>query len=401
MRIPPELLRRVSPELPNILRAVFWENQYATKAIQTTLRNRKEWGDKEKAVFSECVYDIIRNWRLLWYLLERKPSINDLDHLVQIYFLFKGLKNQDTSALKRRLVSIKQVRAIAQSLPDWLDERGEQELKERWYPVIKALNTPADIDLRVNTLRITKKELITILRKEGIIVKPLQGHPDALRLMEKRNVFALPSFSEGLFEVQDAASQLVSHLLDPQEGMRVIDACAGEGGKTLHLATLMRNKGKVIALDTQEWRLAELRKRAAKAGIDTIEARCISSSKVYKRLEGTADRLLLDAPCSGLGTLRRNPDIKWKLTNDDLERLITLQQDLLGRYSSLTKPGGRMVYSVCSILPSECETQIARFLQIHASSFRLISEQRCWPDTDDTDGFYMALMERTSQGKNK
>jgi 16S rRNA (cytosine967-C5)-methyltransferase len=396
MRIPSELLRRVSPELPKTLRAVFWENTNASKAIQSTLRGREDWGDKEKAVFSELAYDIIRHWRLLWYLLEKKSSSNeqDLQKLTQIYLLFKGLKNQDTSALKRRLESIKHLRVFAQSLPDWLDERGEQELKERWGPVIKALNTPADIDIRVNTLRTNKKELITILRKEGVIAKPLEGYPDALRLTEKSNVFSLPSFSEGLFEVQDAASQLVCNILDPQEGTRVVDACAGEGGKTLHLATLMKNKGKVIAFDTQEWRLKELRKRTVKAGIDTIETRCISSSKIYKRLEGTADRLLLDAPCSGLGTLRRNPDIKWKLTSDDLDRLITLQQDLLERYAPLTKPGGRMVYSVCSILPSECEAQIARFLRTHSNTFRLISEQRCSPDTDGTDGFYMALLER-------
>jgi 16S rRNA (cytosine967-C5)-methyltransferase len=398
MRIPPELLRRVSWELPKTLRAVFWENTYASKAIQSTFRNHAEWGDKEKAVFSELAYDIIRHWRLLWYLLEKKPSsdVQDLHKLTQTYLLFKGLKNQDTSALKRRLESVKHFKVFAQSLPDWLDERAEQELKERWDPVIKALNTPADLDIRVNTLKTTKTELITVLRKEGVIAKPLEGYPDALRLTEKRNVFSLQSFSEGLFEVQDAASQLVCHVLDPKEAMRVVDACAGEGGKTLHLATLMKNKGKVIALDTQEWRLKELRKRAVKAGIDTIETRCISSSKIYKRLEGTADRLLLDTPCSGLGTLRRNPDIKWKLTSNDLDRLIALQQDLLEQYSPMTKPGGRMVYSVCSILPSECEDQIARFLRTHSKTFRLISEQRCSPDTDGTDGFYMALLERVS-----
>lgn len=397
MKIPPEILRQVSPELSKTLHAIFWENTYASKAIQTTLRGHEEWGEKEKAVFSDLVYDIIRNWRLLWYLLEKKPLSNeqDLQKLTQTFILFRGLKNQDSSALKRRLESIKHLRVFAQSIPDWLDERGEQELKERWDPALKALNTPADLDIRVNTLRTTKKGLITILRKEGVTAKLLEGYPDALRLIEKRNVFALPSFSEGLFEVQDAASQLVCHVLDPHEGMRVVDACAGEGGKTLHLATLMKNKGKVIALDTQEWRLKALRKRAVKAGIDTIETRCISSSKIYKRLEGTTDRLLLDAPCSGLGTLRRNPDIKWKLTSDDLNRLIVLQQDLLERYSPITKPGGRMVYSVCSILPSECELQITRFLQTHSNTFRLVSEHRCWPDSDGTDGFYMVLLERT------
>jgi 16S rRNA (cytosine967-C5)-methyltransferase len=398
MTISSEMLRHVSQEIPKTLRTVFWENVYASKAIQLTLRAHEEWDEKKKAVFSETVYDMIRHWRLLWYLVEKKPSPDeeDLRELLTRYLLFTERQGRNVDALKRRLESIKHVRVFEQSIPNWLDQRGEQELKERWDPVIKALNKPAEIDIRVNTLKITKTELITILRKEGVAAKPLQRYPDALRLTEKRNVFSLPSFSEGLFEVQDGASQLVSHFLDPRGGMRVVDACAGEGGKTLHLATLMKNKGKVIALDTQEWRLKELRKRAVKAGIDTIETRCISSSKIYKRLEGTADRLLLDAPCSGLGTLRRNPDIKWKLSSDDLERLINLQQELLERYSLMTKPGGRMVYSVCSILPSESEKQISRFLQNHSDTFRLISEKRCWPDTDNTDGFYMALLEQAS-----
>ena len=194
-----------------------------------------------------------------------------------------------------------------------------------------------DLIIRVNSLKTTPKELIVILRKEGIIADPVEGNPEALRIKEKINVFRLPSFHAGLFEVQDAASQMASRILDPHPGMRVIDACAGEGSKTLHLAALLKNKGKIIAMDTQEWRLKQLRKRAAKAGIDTIETRLITSSKVYKRIQGTADRLLLDVPCSGLGTLRRNPDIRWKLTAEDLERLKHLQQDLLEKYCTITQ----------------------------------------------------------------
>jgi 16S rRNA (cytosine967-C5)-methyltransferase len=187
---------------------------------------------------------------------------------------------------------------------------------------------------------------------------------------------------------------MVSRFLYPQPGMRVVDACAGEGSKTLHLAALMKNKGKIIALDTQEWRLNELRKRSTKAGVDTIETRVIASLKTVKRMNGTADRLLLDVPCSGLGTLRRNPDIKWKLSFEDLERLKTLQQELLHRYCMILKPKGRLVYSVCSILPSEGEEQIKQFINNHPM-FCLLNEKRYWPQTDNTDGFYMALIERT------
>jgi 16S rRNA (cytosine967-C5)-methyltransferase len=245
----------------------------------------------------------------------------------------------------------------------------------------------------VNTLKTTVKELIVFLKKEGIVTEPIDWSPNTLHIMKKINVFKLSSFRAGLFEVQDTASQSVSMILDPQSGMRVVDTCAGEGSKTLHIAALMKNKGKIIALDTQEWRLKELRKRATKVGIDIIETRLITSSKIYKRMNKTADRLLLDVPCSGLGTLRRNPDIKWKFLPEDLKRLTILQQELLEKYCRITKPKGRMVYSVCSILPSEAEEQIERFLKNHAD-FRLLNEKRYWPEIDGTDGFYVALIER-------
>jgi 16S rRNA (cytosine967-C5)-methyltransferase len=301
----------------------------------------------------------------------------------------------DVTQVLQRIKTTKTLRVLRESIPDWLDVQGEKELGSRWDTVIASLNINPDLIIRVNTLKTTVKELSMVLRKEGIIADSINGNPDACVIKEKTNVFRLASYNAGLFQVQDAASQMVSQILDPQPGMRVIDACAGEGSKTLHLAALMKNKGKIIALDMQEWRLKELRNRAIKAGANTIETRLISSSKIYKRLEDTADRLLLDVPCSGLGTLRRNPDIKWKLTSTDLERLKLLQQDLLERYSTLLKPQGAMVYSVCSIFPSEAEEQIQRFLKKH-EKFRLIEEKRYWPDTDRTDGFYIAYIERTS-----
>jgi 16S rRNA (cytosine967-C5)-methyltransferase len=396
-------LHELSPEIFKTLRVVFWENVYATKAIQHTLRLHPEWEENTRAVFSETVYDIIRWWRPLWYIIDREPSSEekDLQKLITIYlFSKKGditalqkKRGLDASQILQRIEVTKTSRVLGESIPDWLDVYGEKELGLRWGTVLASLNKNPDLIIRVNILKTTAKELLVILRKEGIIAEPLDWNPDALFIREKTNVFRLSSFNAGLFEVQDAASQMVCRILDPQSGMRVVDACAGEGSKTLHLAALMKNKGKIIALDTQEWRLKELRKRTTKAGIDTIETRTITSSKIYKRMEGTADRLLLDVPCSGLGTLRRNPDIKWKLTSEDLERLTILQQELLEKYCTITKPNGRMVYSVCSILPSEAEKQVQRFLKNH-TDFHLLNEKRYWPETDGTDGFYMALIER-------
>jgi 16S rRNA (cytosine967-C5)-methyltransferase len=401
--LPRDSLHELSPEIFKTLRVIFWEKVYATKAIQITLKLHPEWEDNKRALFSETVYDLIRWWRPLWYILDRDPvpEEKDLQKLITIYlFSKKGdltalqkKRGLDANQVIQRIATTKNQRVLRESIPDWLDKQGEQELGSRWDAVISSLNQQPDLAIRVNTLKTSSKELIAILRKEGVAVEPIDWSPDALRIIEKTNVFKLSSFSAGLFEVQDAASQMVSRILDPQPGMRVVDACAGEGSKTLHLAALMKNKGKIIALDTQGWRLNELRKRATKAGADTIETRIITSSKVYKRMDGTADRLLLDVPCSGFGTLRRNPDIKWKLSSEDLERLKILQQELLEKYCMITKPNGRMAYSVCSILPSEAEEQVIRFLKNHAD-FRLLNEKRYWPETDGTDGFYVALIER-------
>jgi 16S rRNA (cytosine967-C5)-methyltransferase len=180
--------------------------------------------------------------------------------------------------------------------------------------------------------------------------------------------------------------------------MRVVDACAGGGGKTLHLAAMMENKGSIIALDTQGWKLEELRKRARRAGASNIETRSIESKKTIKRLYNTADRLLLDVPCSGLGVLRRNPDAKWKLQPEQIDQLRQTQQDILQSYAPITKPGGRMVYATCSILPSENQDQIQTFLASSTGKdFKLISDQKILPQDDGFDGFYMALLERKKE----
>jgi 16S rRNA (cytosine967-C5)-methyltransferase len=404
MRISPkDSLYEISPEILKTLRVIFWENVYSTKGIQIMLKAHPDWGENKRALFSETIYNLIRWWRLMWYILDRDPSPEekDLQKLITVYLISKKgdlsllqkKRGLDANQVTQRIVTAKNKRILRESIPDWLDKQGEQELGVRWDAIIASLNKYPDFVIRVNTLKTTVNELKVILQKEGIIAESINWNPDALRIMKKTNVFKLSSFRAGLFEVQDTASQMVSRILDPQAGMRVVDACAGEGSKTLHLAALMRNKGKIIALDTQEWRLRQLRKRAAKAGVDIIETRMITSSKVIKRMNGTADRLLLDVPCSGLGTLQRNPDIKWKLSSEDLKRLTRLQQELLEKYCIIIKPNGRIVYSICSILPSEGEEQVELFLKNH-TDFRLLNEKRYWPDIDDTDGFYMALIER-------
>jgi 16S rRNA (cytosine967-C5)-methyltransferase len=233
------------------------------------------------------------------------------------------------------------------------------------------------------------------LRNEGIQTEPLPDNPDALLLRERRNVFRTKAFQQGLFEVQDASSQLVAPFLQVEPGMRVVDACAGAGGKTLHLAALMENKGQLLALDIYPSKLSELRKRAKRAKAHNIETRLIDSSKVVKRLKDSAHRVLIDAPCTGLGVLRRNPDAKWKLQPEFLERVCLTQRELLQQYSKMVRPGGILVYATCSILPRENTEQVAHFLSSPSGNgFTLEEERSLLASRDGFDGFYMARLRR-------
>ncbi|MNS80695.1 Ribosomal RNA small subunit methyltransferase B [compost metagenome] len=189
---------------------------------------------------------------------------------------------------------------------------------------------------------------------------------------------------------------MVVPLLDVQPGHRVIDACAGGGGKSLHMASLMKNKGKILSLDIHEWKLKELKDRAKRNGVDVIETRVIDTNKVIKRLADNADRVLLDVPCSGMGVLRRNPDAKWKLSNEEIDRLMILQQEILSTYSQMTKVGGQLVYATCSLLPSENELQVQKFLHDHSAKWSLVKEIHLRPDRDGFDGFYAALLKRNA-----
>jgi 16S rRNA (cytosine967-C5)-methyltransferase len=206
-------------------------------------------------------------------------------------------------------------------------------------------------------------------------------------------MFRVPQFKEGFFEIQDSSSQMVGEFLQVKPGMRVIDACAGAGGKSLHLAALMENKGKIVSLDIAQWKLDEMMKRARRAGAFNIEPRIVESVKAIKRLDASADRLLLDVPCSGLGVLRRNPDAKWKLSLERIDEVKHLQSEILRNYAPMLKADGMMVYSTCSILPSENSDQVKAFIEESAGIYELIAEKSILPSTG-SDGFYMASIQR-------
>jgi 16S rRNA (cytosine967-C5)-methyltransferase len=272
-----------------------------------------------------------------------------------------------------------------------LDEQGEKELGERWENTLQALNQAPKQVLRCNTLKITPTALLENLQAQGIKAEILVG--DALLLQQAGRLFQTPAFQEGWFEMQDFNSQQVATFLQVKPGMRIIDACAGNGGKTLQLAALSENKGHILALDNDARKLEQLRQRARRAGVNNVESRHIDNNKVIKRLENKADRLLLDVPCSGMGVLRRNPDTRWRLDAAQLARLQHTQADILQAYAKMLKPGGLMVYATCSIFPSENQAQIGRFLEQN-SQFSLDEERILDPVETGFDGFYMARLKR-------
>lgn len=395
MKLFPNLVQAVITSLQDI----FGDNQYADKVIERVLKSNPKWGARDRAFIAENVYEIVRWYRLLyeidggepqdeaaWWRMFGAWQILNGQELPE----WKEFKGLDPKAILARRKKLESVRKIRESIPDWLEERGARELEVAWEPVLHALNEPAPLVIRVNTLKMDADSLHQLLLAEGVQTERLEG--DGMKVLQRKNLFSTQAFKQGFFEVQDYASQQVAPFLQAEPGMRVIDACAGGGGKSLHLASLMQNKGRIIAMDTEGWKLDELKRRARRAGADIIETRIIDSTKIIKRQENSADRLLLDVPCSGLGVVRRNPDAKWKLDIPFIERVRQTQQEILQSYSRMLKPGGLMVYATCSILPSENEQQVQSFLESQNGRFKLLDSKSLLPQEFGYDGFFMALL---------
>ena len=386
------------------LRDIFNEGVYADKAVEAALKRDRRWGSRDRKFVAETIYDIVRWKRLYAEIADVKEPFDrpNLWRIFSVWCVLKGIPLPDwnqieptpTRRIKGRFDELSKIRKFRESIPDWMDEVGIQELGEPlWTAELAALNKQAEVILRTNTLKIKRKELQSRLRSENIITELLPEHQDALKLTERANVFKTVSFKEGLFEVQDASSQLVAPYLDVHAGMKVVDACAGAGGKTLHLASLMQNKGQLVAMDIYESKLKKLKIRARRNGVHNVDIKVIDSTKPIKKLYGKADRVLIDAPCSGLGVLRRNPDSKWKLQPEFLDSIRKTQQDILSRYSKMLKVGGKLVYATCSVLPSENQEQVKTFLEAN-KEFKLLKDQKVLASESGYDGFYMALLER-------
>ena len=387
------------------LNLIFNEGKYADKVVEKVLKRDKRWGSRDRKFIAETIYEMVR-WKRLYNEIAGTKEHYTPENLWKnftVWAVLKGYELPDWKQLlgtpsrriKGKFDELQKQRKFKESIPDWLDELGSRELGESWNGEIHALNQPARVVLRVNTLKTTRQHLKKMLSLDGIETEILKDYPNALVLIERKNVFLTEAFKKGMFEVQDGSSQLVAPFLEVAPGQRVIDTCAGAGGKTLHLAALMQNKGQIIALDLYESKLKELKRRAKRGGAHNIDTRVIESTKTIKKLKNTADAVLIDAPCSGLGVLRRNPDAKWKLQPSFIENLIKTQEEILTSYSKMVKIGGKLVYATCSILPSENEMQIEKFLK-NNTEFKLLNDKKVSPLKSGFDGFYMALLQKIS-----
>ncbi len=297
--------------------------------------------------------------------------------------------------------------AVKYEVPDWILPKLRTQFGPTLAAEMKAMNEPAPLDLRVNLLKGNRDDALLALAREGLRAEPTAYSPWGLRLANRQSVTTGKAFQEGLVEIQDEGSQLIALALDAQPGMRVADFCAGAGGKTLAIAMGMGNKGHIVACDVSEPRLDGAIKRLRRAGVHNAERHLLEpGDKWVKRQEQKFDRVLVDAPCTGTGTWRRNPDARTRLTEQDLAELTVKQAEILDRAQKLVKPGGKLVYATCSVLQDENETQTEAFMARHPEfkplpleapeALRGSQTLRLSPARHGTDGFFAAVMVRQS-----
>jgi 16S rRNA (cytosine967-C5)-methyltransferase len=403
-------------------------------------RRRRYIGAKDRVQVSAHVYAVLRHRAELdwWIGRAAKGDIAPAarSRILGALLLIDGWKPEDITAscdgdrfrpaplapAEQRLVRAlagrtlthpEMSRAVASGLPDWLEPYLARVYGRRLEDEMAALNLPAPLDLRVNRLKSDRETAQRALAAEGIRTEPTPWSPLGLRIKQRVPLAGTAAFKDGLVDVQDEGSQLAALLANTRPGMRVVDFCAGAGGKTLALAAQMRNRGKLVACDTAAWRLERAGIRLRRAGISNVERRPLSSERDLwvKRHAKSFDRVFVDAPCLGIGSWRRNPDGKWRMTPNDLAELVVRQRDILASAARLVKPGGRLLYATCSLLREENEDQAESFLAASAD-FTLYPAARAWEETigghcpggdeylrltparHGTDGFFVAIFER-------
>lgn len=402
-------------------------------------KQRRFIGSKDRGFISEMAYGILRHGGTLeWHIIQQKQAVHPRSLVLAALVFFYGQQEEGLSQLfsgeryapaplsAEEMTLIQKLAATEfeqesmplapkLSTPEWMLPRLEAVFGENFQAELTALNTEAPVDLRVNTLKCPDRaELIFALDKEGYMAMPTPHSPLGVRLKKRIAAFGTEAFKKGWFEMQDEGSQIAALLVEAEKGQKVIDFCAGAGGKTLAIAATMKNKGRILALDVHEPRLKELKKRLKRAGVDNVVVQPMASEtdKLLKRHVDSADWVFVDAPCSGSGTWRRNPDLKWRLREQDLAELTALQRRILASARRLVKPGGKLIYVTCSIFREENASQISQFLMDYPD-FRLVSPPKLWnslcrtlgddpkmlaiqlsPYQNNTDGFFAAILER-------
>jgi len=404
--------------------------QPADAALSAFFRSKKS-GARDRAFIAETAYAVLRRKRLLERLAAlvlypgKHPARNRITPRELVLLSLSRVRGMSQRQLEGALLPgeaewLAEIRrqpepelTLAEQLdfPDWLAERLLAQMPENEaLALARALNTPAPLDLRVNSLKAARDTVLAQLTAEGLAATPCPYAPQGLRVKSRVFLQKHPLFLDGSIEVQDEGSQLLGHLLAPRRGEMVVDFCAGAGGKTLILGALMRSTGRLYALDVAEKRLAKLKPRVARAGLSNVHPIAIANENDIrvKRLAGKVDRVLVDAPCSGLGTLRRNPDLKWRQTPQSVAELTQKQAAILTAAARLLKPGGRLVYATCSILDEENAAIVDAFLAAHPEFRRLSAQEvlaaqgiaincgadmRLAPQSHGTDAFYAAVLE--------
>lgn len=378
---PMKLHRPLLNTIVTALHKIIHENFYSDKVLEYLFKTNKKLGKRDRQMIAETTYNIVRYYYYYQYIADS----NDPEKILNAY-IKNPIIDSTVSTDKRIILSFNN---------DLWDTAEQQLGKDKWLKQAEALNQPAPLVIRTNTLKISKHNLQNQLREIGIETIENKDAPEALIITNKKFLTQNELFKAGYYEFQDISSQRVAHFIPNeilQSAHRIIDACAGAGGKTLHLSALKQNKGQIIAMDVEEKKLIELKKRSRRAGCTNVQIKLIDSSKIIKRLENSADILLIDAPCTGTGVIKRKPDTKLKFTVSNMKELITLQQNILSNYSKMLKPNGYLLYVTCSILPAENEQQVQLFLS-NNSNYQLVKQNTIHP-SDGFDGFYMALLKR-------
>ena len=417
MRFTPALFAHTEAALSELLRSTF----PADLVVSRYFRQHRELGHADRGFVAETVFTVLRRKRSL--SARCGDDVTSRRLLLATLACIQGLNRRELDVVLNEvegkwLSHAKAVKledlppAVRCDLPDWLYEAllaqfGAAEVE----PLAVGLNQSAPLDLRVNLLKAERKDVLARLQADGLAAQACPYSPIGIRLAGKPALSKYPLFIDGRIEVQDEGSQLLGFLLQPKRGEMVADFCAGAGGKTLLLGALMRSQGRLYAFDVAEKRLAKLKPRLARSGLSNVHPVRIESENdiKIKRLAGKLDRVLVDAPCSGLGTLRRNPDLKWRQTPEAVAELTVKQGAILHAASGLVKKGGRLVYATCSLLDAENETVVSAFLAKHPEFVSLSAEEvlrkqdieiscgerlRLLPHQHGTDGFFAAVMER-------